>query len=224
MAPERVTEQWDAMQARVDELTSVLANPVLDQRQRQELQKEYAHLSGILAHYQELQALESQLEHARKQQAENKDFELAVLHQEEVGTLEQLCENKKTVLEQLLYPPDPLDKHDVYIEIRAGAGGQEAALFAADLAGMYTNYALSRGWAVSVIDVHETDLKGYKEITLSIEGKGAYGALKFESGTHRVQRVPATEASGRVHTSTATVAIFPEVGQAEEMAGPAVSM
>ncbi len=218
MSHELLSDQWGIIQARVDELTTVLANSALDQRQRQDLQKEYAHLSTILAKYRDYRAGVHEFEQALKQKIENSDAELAVLYQEEVISLEQRKEAAARELEQLLFPPDPLDKHDVYIEIRAGAGGQEAALFAADLTTMYTNYSMARGWTVSVIDIHETDLKGFKEITLSIEGKGAYGALKFESGTHRVQRVPTTEASGRVHTSTATVAVFPEIGQAEEMA------
>lgn len=218
MASDSVIDQWPIIQKRVDELASSLSNPALDQRQRQELQKEYAYLSTILAKYNEVQSTTHTLAQARAQQAENKDSDLAQLYAEEITILEQAHEAATKELEQTMFPPDPLNKHDVYIEIRAGTGGQEAALFAADLTSMYTIYATSRGWRVSVIDIHETDLKGYREITLSIEGKGAYGALKFESGTHRVQRVPATETSGRVHTSTATVAVFPEIGQSDEIA------
>jgi peptide chain release factor 1 len=113
-------------------------------------------------------------------------------------------------LEEHMFPADPLDDRSVYLEIRAGTGGQEAALFAGDLLRMYTNYALKRGWKASVEDSSSTDLGGYKEVIIHIAGPGVYGDLKHESGVHRVQRVPATEGSGRIHTSTATVAVLPE--------------
>jgi peptide chain release factor 1 len=212
-----IFDQWATLQARIDELTPLLASATLDQRQRHQLQKEYSYLTDVLSTYRNCQHITQQLERARNEREHNQDSELAALYEEEIAQLEQTKKTTEHELEQLLFPPDPHDKHDVFIEIRAGTGGQEAALFAADLAQMYTNYATSRGWVASVTDVHETDLKGVKEITLFIQGKGAYGALKFESGTHRVQRVPATEASGRIHTSTATVAVFPEIEQDEEL-------
>ena len=117
----------------------------------------------------------------------------------------------------LLMPKDPNDEKDVIVEIRSGAGGEEAALFAAVLFRMYTHYAEARGWTVSIIDSNPTEIGGFKEIVFEIEGKGAYSRLKFESGVHRVQRVPTTESSGRIHTSTATVAVLPEADDVPEV-------
>jgi peptide chain release factor 1 len=125
--------------------------------------------------------------------------------------LQRQLSNLEKELEDVLFPPDELDRSSTFIEIRAGAGGQEAALFASDLLRMYTNYALKRGWSPNVVSSSETDLKGFKEVVLHVKGKSAYAAFKNESGVHRVQRVPDTETSGRVHTSTVTVAVFPEV-------------
>ena len=119
-----------------------------------------------------------------------------------------------------MFPADPLDDRSVYLEIRAGTGGQEAALFAGDLLRMYTNYALKRGWRVSIEDSSSTDLGGYKEVVVHIAGPGVYGDLKHESGVHRVQRVPATEGSGRIHTSTATVAVLPEADDVDVTINP----
>ena len=210
-------DRWDKIQARFDELTGLLSGSSIDPRDRHKYQKEHSYLNSLLSKYQEIKKIDADIAQAQIE-VEQADDEMRELYEEEVASLE---ERKKALfgeLDSLMYPPDEMDTHSAYLEIRAGAGGKEAALFAADLAKMYTNYAMKRGWNVSLIDFHETDLKGYKEITLSIEGKGAYGALKFESGTHRVQRVPETEASGRIHTSTATVAVFPAISQQEEMA------
>jgi len=210
------TSRWGKIQARFDELTQMLAAPAIDPRGRHKLQKELSYLSSLLTKYKEIRLLEDSIEKAQ-QESETADVQMRELYNEEVGSLQQRKECLFKELDALMFPPDERDLHSVYIEIRAGAGGQEAALFAADLAKMYTNYALSRGWQVSVVDMHETDLKGFKEIVLSIEGKGAYGALKFESGTHRVQRVPETETSGRIHTSTATVAVFAAIDDQEAL-------
>lgn len=137
--------------------------------------------------------------------------ELISLYKTEKEELEALCDRKTKELEQSIIPADPDDSQSVFIEIRAGTGGQEAALFAADLAGMYSGYALKKGWRISVVDESRTDLQGVREIILHIQGQGVYGHLKFEAGVHRVQRVPKTETQGRVHTSTATVAVLPEM-------------
>ena len=127
-----------------------------------------------------------------------------------------VCRNAvRAELEDLLYPADEKDDASVFLEIRAGAGGQEAALFVADLFKMYSNYALARRWTVSVMDSSSTDIGGYRELVLYIKGKKAYKHLKFESGVHRVQRVPRTETAGRIHTSTVTVAVLPEVEEVE---------
>jgi len=209
--------RWDKIQSRYDELTRLLMSSSIDPRERHKIQKEHSYLNSLLVKYQEIKNLESNITLAQ-QEATSSDIEMRELYEEEVHNLEKRKEQLFKELDTLMYPPDEQDAHGAYIEIRAGAGGQEAALFAADLAKMYINYALKRGWEASIVDFHETDLKGYREVTLSIDGKGAYGALKFESGTHRVQRVPETETAGRIHTSTATVAVFPAVTQQEEVA------
>jgi len=209
-------DRWDKIQARFDELTGILAGSAMDQRERHKFQKELSYLNSLLIKYREVQNLERNIE-AIKCDVESADSEMRVLYEDELQDLQYKKEKLLRDLDIVMFPPDERDSSSIYLEIRAGAGGKEAALFAADLAKMYTNYALNRGWQASIVDSHETDLKGFKDITLSIEGKGAYGALKFESGTHRVQRVPETETSGRIHTSTATVAVFPIVGHKEEV-------
>lgn len=205
-------------QKRYDELNNQLTSGAVDPTQRQVLQKEHAQLATLLAKYREIQVLEQQVADNKKQREAATDPEFAALYDEELVALQQLQKQRADELDALLFPPDESERYGAYIEIRAGAGGQEAALFAADLARMYTNYALSRGWNPVLVDFHETDLKGYKEVVLAIEGKHVYGALRYEAGTHRVQRVPHTEASGRIHTSTATVAVFPMIDDAQAMA------
>jgi peptide chain release factor 1 len=143
------------------------------------------------------------------------DDELRQLIKEEIKLLEEKIERLEKELPLLLLPKDPNDEKNVIVEIRAGAGGEEAALFAAELMRMYQRYAERKGWKVEVLDINETGLGGVKEVVLRIEGKGAYSRLKYESGVHRVQRVPVTEAGGRIHTSTATVAVLPEVDEVE---------
>lgn len=205
-------QHWDKLKARFEQLGQILANAsVLDQRRRQELAREYSCLQSLLAHYEQLCELERIIAQTQTQREQVTDADLRLLYDDELEQLKTQYAKKHAELDDLMFPPDERNDCSAYVEVRAGTGGQEAALFAADLARMYTNYALSRGWSVSLVDASQTDLKGYREVVLSIEGNGVYGALKFESGTHRVQRVPLTEASGRVHTSTATVAVFPDV-------------
>ena len=170
--------------------------------------KERGELSEIVETYRKLKEV-------RKNIAETetllKDEEMKELAEEEIEKLKEEEEKLHNKLLLLLIPEDPRDKRNAIMEIRAAAGGEEAALFAADLFRMYAYYAEKRGWKIEIMDSHPTDLGGYKEIIFSVIGKGAYGDLKFESGVHRVQRVPVTEASGRIHTSTVTVAVFSEV-------------
>jgi len=170
--------------------------------------KERGELSEIVETYRRLKEV-------RKNIAETetllKDEEMKELAEEEIEKLKEEEEKLHNKLLLLLIPEDPRDKRNAIMEIRAAAGGEEAALFAADLFRMYAYYAEKRGWKIEIMDSHPTDLGGYKEIIFSVIGKGAYGDLKFESGVHRVQRVPVTEASGRIHTSTVTVAVFSEV-------------
>lgn len=147
--------------------------------------------------------------------------ELVLLYRAEKETFEDKLGHQLEELEDAIIPADPHDEQSVFLEIRAGTGGQEAALFAADLATMYSGYALKKGWKVSVVDESRTDLHGVREITLHIQGEQIYGHLKFEAGVHRVQRVPKTETQGRVHTSTATVAVLPEIDEVDFTINPA---
>lgn len=158
--------------------------------------------------------LESQL-------ASTNEPEMRELFEQEIAEERKRFEQAKAQLDDLMFPPDKHDNRSVYLEIRAGTGGQEAALFVANLLKMYTNYALSKHWKVSVESASDTDLGGYKDVVLYIKGKDVYGHLKRESGVHRVQRVPATETQGRVHTSTATVAVLPEAEEVDVAVNPA---
>ncbi len=201
--------QLDVLQKRHDRLLHLLVDQKLDRKERQAYQKELNHLTVLLAKGKQCQALEKELTYA-KQQIQTSDQEMAALFEQEIADLQERLLAAEKDLDLLLAPPSERDDRSVYLEIRGGTGGQEAALFASDLLKMYTNYALAKGWRVSVESTSETDLGGYKEVIAHIKGSDVYGHLKRESGVHRVQRVPATETSGRVHTSTATVAILPE--------------
>jgi peptide chain release factor 1 len=211
---------WEEIRTRHDELSQLLSSPDLDNTKRQEYQKEHSYLSTLLAKQAEIQSLEEQIQQTKEQAQENNDPELALLFDTEIQELAAQHQAIVTELEEVLFPPDPMDNRSIFLEIRAGTGGQEAALFASDLARMYTNYALQKGWQVAIVDASETDLKGFREIVLHIQGKKVYGHLKHEAGVHRVQRVPQTETSGRIHTSTATVAIMPEVKEVEFAINP----
>jgi peptide chain release factor 1 len=172
-----------------------------------ELSREYAQTQELAEVFAESQKAEAELAHARAMLA---DPDLRELAREEIARLEQSGAGLDERLQALLVPRDPLDDANLFLEVRAGTGGDEAALFAGDLLRMYLRYAERRGWHAELMSAHEGEHGGYKEAVARIEGNGAYAALKFESGTHRVQRVPVTEASGRIHTSAATVAILPE--------------
>lgn len=202
---------WQQLQARHQALEAELTAGINDNQLRSERQRELANLTELLTSYQAYQTLENELVGIERQLQYTPDPELAALFQEELAQLTARIPAAEAVLDDLLFPPDELDSCNAYLEIRAGAGGQEAALFAYDLLRLYTNYALSQGWQLSLMSASQTDLKGFKEVVAHITGKNVYGQLKRESGVHRVQRVPATEASGRVHTSTVTVAVLPEV-------------
>lgn len=198
------------LQSRHTQLTDKISEGAFSGPDRAKAQKELSVLSNLISKLKEIDALEQEHTDALEQ-AKGSDSEMAELFEDEAEQLKAKIEFEKKSLDDLLFPPDDEDKCSAFIEIRAGAGGQEAALFASDLLKLYTTYALSKSWRASVVDSSETDLKGYKDVTLHIQGKGAYGELKFESGVHRVQRVPETEGSGRVHTSTVTVAVLPEL-------------
>lgn len=203
--------EFQLLQKRYDEISGRLTVEQLSTSERQALQKELSHLSDILKLHDVILELEKNISDAKVQLEQTQDPEMKQMFHEEISALEDTLRKEKQALEDLMFPPDKTNQASVFIEIRAGAGGQEAALFVADLLRMYSNYALKKGWQASIVDFSETDLKGYREVIMHIKGKGAYGHLKFESGTHRVQRVPLTETAGRVHTSTVTVAVFPEI-------------
>ena len=205
-----MTAQWQAIQDRHDSLMAQVTSPGLESSERHKLQKELSHLTNVLRKYKQIDGLIAEQEAVQEQSAQNTDSEMAQLDSSELEEVARTIEHEQKLLDELILPQDALDNRSVYVEIRSGAGGQEAALFVVDLLKMYTNYAIQKGWRASVESTSETDLGGYREAVLYIQGKDVYGHLKRESGVHRVQRVPATETQGRVHTSTATVAVLPE--------------
>ncbi len=205
---------WDDIKKRCEDVRLELTDNV-DPRRRHALQKELSQLSGILEKRSAILDIEKDAVVLEQQLKENTDPSLIQLYQDELVDLHIQKKNKEEELDTLMFPPDPFDKKNVFLEIRAGAGGQEAALFASDLLTMYTNYALSKGWRVEVASMSHTDLGGIREVVLDIKGDDVYGHLKYESGVHRVQRVPLTETAGRIHTSTATVAVLPEVDEVD---------
>jgi peptide chain release factor 1 len=209
------------LQKRYDDLANELA-ATTDNAKRILLQKELARLLRIIDAHKDLAQCDALIADA-KQQLKNtsQDPEMAELFKLELHDLGLKKLEKERTLEDLMIPSDEHDERSVFIEIRAGTGGQEAALFAADLLRMYTNYALRKGWRATVVDESFTDIGGIREVTLHIEGTGVYGYLKFEAGVHRVQRVPKTETAGRVHTSTATVAVLPEAEEVDVSINPA---
>ena len=212
--------QWDELQKRHVELEQVLTDPALEPSKRQKLQKEFSHIVELIRKHQEILDLQAMIEETQKQSLEDKDLDLTELFAQEVKDLQAELVHKQEELDALIYPPDPIDDRSVFVEIRAGAGGLEASLFAGDLLKMYTNYAQNKGWRASVESSSATDLGGFREVVLYIQGKQVYGHLKHESGVHRVQRVPQTETQGRVHTSTATVAVLPEAEEVDVKIDP----
>ncbi len=206
-----------AIEARYEELGREMARPEIagDYERLQALAREHSALEDTVTMYRQHRRLAQALEEARVMVAEGGDSDLVALAQEEIEQTQAGIEALDEKLRLALVPKDPLDDKNVIVEIRAAAGGDEASLFAGDLYRMYSRYAERKGWTVEVLDSHPSDLGGFKEITFEVHGEGAYSHLKFESGVHRVQRVPATEASGRIHTSTATVAVLPEATEVD---------
>lgn len=210
-------EKLEAIEKRYEELNHLMSQQevVSDVKRVRELAREQSGISGVVAKYREYKKASQSLEETRAMQGKELDAEMAALVKEEVDKLEARLEDLTQELRVALVPRDVYDEKDVIVEIRAGAGGDEAGLFAANLFRMYTRYAETKRWQVDVIDSHESGIGGFKEIVFEVKGKGVYSKLKYESGVHRVQRVPATEASGRIHTSTATVAVLPEAEEVE---------
>lgn len=205
------------LENKYDELSNKISDPTVmaNQKEWQKLCKEHADLEIIVTKYREYKNAEEALEANKEMLNEESDKEMREMIQEEIKSLTEACETFKEELRILLLPKDPNDDKNVFIEIRGGAGGDEAALFAANLFRMYTRYAERNRWRVEVMSANETDIGGFKEVVFMVKGDKAYSKLKYESGVHRVQRVPDTESSGRIHTSTATVAVLPEVDDVE---------
>jgi peptide chain release factor 1 len=205
------------VEARYDELTGQLADPavVSDSKRYQKTAKAHAELGELVEKFREYKDLERGIADTKAMVREETDGELKAMAEEELVGLEArlaVCEHE---LKLLLLPKDPNDERNVILEIRGGAGGDEAALFVADVFRMYSRFAEAQGWRVEILSSNATGIGGFKEVIALIEGKGVYSRLKYESGVHRVQRVPATEASGRIHTSTITVAVMPEAEEVE---------
>jgi peptide chain release factor 1 len=210
-------QKLEAVKKRFDEVTAELGKPevVSDPTRIQSLARVRAELEPVVELYLKLRSTTSQLRETREMLAEADEPELKALAQEELVRLDSESARLSEELRLLLLPKDPNDSRNVLLEIRAGTGGEEAALFAQEIFRMYSQYAERQGWKVQIMSVHDTGIGGIKEVVALIEGKGAYSRLKFESGVHRVQRVPATEASGRIHTSAVTVAVLPEADDVE---------
>jgi peptide chain release factor 1 len=215
-------DKLNKVEERYEELTRLMADPEVasDYERVAEYAKERAELEDVVSAYRTYKHAMEELEETRALLAEDSDPELQELAEAEVARLESQLEELESQLRQLLLPKDPRDRRNVIIEIRAGAGGDEAGLFAADLYRMYTRYAEQRGWKTELLSGHSTGIGGFKEVVFDVRGQGAFSRLKFESGVHRVQRIPITESSGRIHTSTATVAVLPEVDEVEVRIDP----
>jgi peptide chain release factor 1 len=209
-------EKLATIEARYNELTAQMAQPDMasDYARYADLARQQNELQPVVSAYREWRKAKQDLSDAEVM-AQGDDEDLAEMARAEIEPLQRRISELDQHLKSLLLPKDPNDDRDVIVEIRAGAGGDEAGLFAADLFRMYVRYAEEHRWKVEVMDENETGIGGYKEVIFAVRGKGAYSRLKYESGVHRVQRVPSTEASGRIHTSTATVAVLPQVDEVE---------
>jgi peptide chain release factor 1 len=206
-------DKLEAIKERFEDVSQQLIQPdaMSDMKKYKALNKEYKDLEKIVIEYKKYQNLLSNIENAKQVIATEKDEEFRQMAKEELDELLPQQDEMEEVIKNLLIPKDPNDSKDIIIEIRAGAGGDEASIFAGDLHRMYSRFAEKQGWRMELIDAQEGTSGGYKEIISSISGEDVYGKLKFESGVHRVQRVPATETQGRIHTSVASVIVLPEV-------------
>ncbi len=206
-------DKLEVTENRFEEINHKLSDPVVinNQEEYRKLMKEHTDLQEIVDKYREYKKFNQNISDAKEMLDDKPDKEMRELIEMELEESKENLEKAKNELRILLMPKDPNDDKNVIVEIRGGAGGDEAALFAGVLYRIYTRYAERTGWKTEILDSNPTEIGGFKEVVFSIEGKGAYSKLKFESGVHRVQRVPTTESSGRIHTSTVTVAVLPEV-------------
>jgi peptide chain release factor 1 len=200
----------DRVVARHEELRHAMAAPDLDTRQFAKLSKEYADLGPLVEAVQNLRKLRGELDGLKAMMADSGDLDMKALAESEFFALKERLPELERQVQIMLLPKDVADEKNAILEVRAGTGGDEAALFAADLFRMYQRYAALHGWKFEIMELGDTGIGGYKEAIANISGRGVFARLKFESGVHRVQRVPDTEASGRIHTSAATVAVLPE--------------
>ncbi|MEJ2107034.1 MAG: peptide chain release factor 1 [Acidiferrobacteraceae bacterium] len=213
-----IEAKLDHLVQRGDELNALLSEPevINDQKRFRALAQEHAEVTPVVEKYEEYRSAQANLDSVEGMLRDS-DAEMRSMAQEELPQAQERVAALEDELKKLLLPRDPNDSRNVFLEIRAGTGGDEASLFAADLFRMYSAYAEKRGWKVEVLSSHGSDVGGYKEIISRVIGQGAYSRLKFESGAHRVQRVPQTEAQGRIHTSACTVAVMPEAEEIDEI-------
>ncbi len=210
-------QKLDSLETKYNELNELLSSSeiIADQSRYQKYAKAYSDLSEIVGVYRELKATVEGIEEAKDMLKGEQDEEFKVMLLSEIEDLAAKKENLEQRVKMLLLPSDPNDDKSVIMEIRAGTGGEEAALFGATLFRMYSRYAEEQGWKIDIMDSHFTELGGVKELIFVVDGQGAYSKLKYESGVHRVQRIPSTESGGRIHTSAATVAVLPEAEEVE---------
>ena len=213
-----IQERLDRLIDRAEELNGLLSQPevINNQAEFRKLSQEYAEVSPVVSKYEQYRRAVSELDNINSM-LKDSDAEMRAMAQDELPGAEQKLHDTETELQTLLLPRDPNDQRNIFLEIRAGTGGDEASLFAADLFSMYSRYAEQQGWKVEVVSSSQSDVGGYKEIISRIAGTGVYSKLKFESGAHRVQRVPATETQGRIHTSACTVAVMPEAEEVDHI-------
>lgn len=217
-APAPMNERAREIEQRYREISSLLADPAVlgDPDRLRDVSREHAQLSDVVSAIEEHRSLEAELAGAREMLDEtDAGSDLHAMAEDEIERLESTLEKKSAALKKLLMPRDPLDDRDAVVEIRAGTGGDEAALFAGDLLRMYTRFAEGRNWKIELLSTSEGSAGGVKEAVFVVRGSNAYGDLRYESGVHRVQRVPATESQGRIHTSAATVAVLPEAEEVD---------
>ncbi len=210
-------DRLQRLKARFAELETEIQDPNLirNAARYRDAMREHSYLASLMEEYARYSEAERSLKETRELARDSDDAEMREMAKDEIKGLEELLERSEARIKVLLIPPDPLEEKNIIMEIRGGTGGEEAALFAADLFRMYSRYAEHKGWKYEILSSNETGLGGYKEITFSISGKYVYGSLRYESGVHRVQRVPETEGSGRIHTSAVTVAVLPEAEETE---------
>ncbi len=214
------TSQWNSVSDRIKDLEEKLSKTIADQYVRARLQKEHTALSSAFSLMSLIQSIEQKALKLEEELKEIIDPEMVFLIQEELVSFKDEIARTKQELEEVMYPDSPENDRSVFLEIRAGTGGLEASLFASELTRMYTMYGQKNGWNVSIASLSETEIGGIREIIIHIEGKKVYEKLRHEAGVHRVQRVPTTETSGRVHTSTVTIAVLPEAEEVEVSINP----